>query len=219
MNLAKVTSHFINRRGSDVNVFISGNESDSPDFTVKALKNVKEKTGKVVFQFLQIQNINIGDVIAQSGARDFWEVTEIEDVIVQGQFSHFAAFVEKKGNKQSISKESPSNNITYNMNGANSRVNHDLVDNSINNNTVNNSNIDQLLLELRKEILRQKADLVLENEALGVVDIIETQVSGSKPNKTVVESMINGLTTLLPHAGSLASIGSMIIAALQLLRS
>lgn len=105
------------------------------------------------------------------------------------------------------------------MNGANSRVNHDSVDNSINNNTVNNSNIDQLLLELRKEILRQKADLVLENEALGVVDIIETQVSGSKPNKTVVESMINGLTTLLPHAGSLASIGSMIIAALQLLRS
>ena len=38
MNLAKVASGFINRSGSDVNVYISGNESESPDFTVRALK-------------------------------------------------------------------------------------------------------------------------------------------------------------------------------------
>ncbi|EJF4090435.1 hypothetical protein DFX34_RS23150 [Vibrio parahaemolyticus] len=213
MNLAKVAGNFIRRRGSDVSVYSDETLDGSPLLTERALKNSKKGTGQVVFQFLEPQNIEIGHIIVQTGARDRWEVTDVEDVLVQGTFSHFAAYVEKLGAKKTETNSSSVQNITYNVSGPNARVNNHSVDNSTNMSVQANTDLESLFAQLRDEIRSQDVESSVINEALEVVDVIEVQSKQAKPNKTILGSMLNGLTSLLPHAGSLASIGSMILAA------
>ena len=211
MNLAKVVAGFIKRSGSEVSVFKLGNIDDDPVLVERALKNSKKGTEQVIFQFLEPQDIEIGNIIIQSGARDRWEVIEVEDVLVQGNFSHFAAYVEKSG-KNKPEATSSVQSITYNVNGTNARVNNHSIDNSSN---INNSrgDLESLIIQLRDEIKSQKVEASIINEALEVVDVIEAQSKQENPNKTILNSMLSGITSLLPHAGSLASIGSMILAA------
>ncbi|EJG0697321.1 hypothetical protein C2F68_RS22680 [Vibrio parahaemolyticus] len=213
MNLAEVTGNFIRRRGSEVSVYSNETLDGSPLLTERALKNSKKGTGQVVFQFLEPQNIEIGHIIVQTGARDRWEVTDVEDVLVQGTFSHFAAYVEKLGAKKTETNSSSVQNITYNVSGPNARVNNHSVDNSTNMSVQANTDLESLFAQLRDEIRSQDVESSVINEALEVVDVIEVQSKQAKPNKTIIGSMLNGLTSLLPHAGSLASIGSMILAA------
>ncbi|EMK3395997.1 hypothetical protein V8065_004657 [Vibrio parahaemolyticus] len=213
MNLAKVAGNFIRRSGSDVSVYSSETLDGSPLLTERALKNSKKGTGQVVFQFLEPQNIEVGHIIVQSGARDRWEVTDVEDVLVQGVFSHFAAYVEKLGTKKHEINSSAVQNITYNVNGPNARVNNHSVDNSTNMSVQTNTDLESLFAQLRNEIRSQDVESSVIDEALEVVGVIEVQSKQAKPNKTILSSMLNGLTSLLPHAGSLASIGSMILAA------
>jgi len=213
MNLAEVTGNFIRRRGSEVSVYSNETLDGSPLLTERALKNSKKGTGQVVFQFLEPQNIEIGHIIVQTGARERWEVTDVEDVLVQGTFSHFAAYVEKLGAKKTETNSSSVQNITYNVSGPNARVNNHSVDNSTNMSVQANTDLESLFAQLRDEIRSQDVESSVINEALEVVDVIEVQSKQAKPNKTIIGSMLNGLTSLLPHAGSLASIGSMILAA------
>ena len=212
MSLSNVTSGFIRRSGSEVSVFELGNIDGDPVLTERALKNSKKGTGQVVFQFIDPQDIEVGQIIIQSGARDHWKVIDVEDVLVQGSFSYFAAYVEKLGKNIPKAESHSIQNITYNVSGANARVNNHSTDNSSN---INNSNcdIESLIIQLRDEIKSQEAEASIIEEALGVVDVIEAQSKKDKPNKTVLRSMLSGISTLLPHAGSLASIGSMILAA------
>ncbi|MFH4456717.1 hypothetical protein WMQ31_22440 [Vibrio alginolyticus] len=93
------------------------------------------------------------------------------------------------------------------------RVNNHSVDNSKNVSVQTNTDLESLFAQLRDEILSQDVESSVINEALEVVDVIEVQSKQAKPNKTILGSMLNGLTSLLPHAGNLASIGSMILAA------
>ena len=213
MNLAKVVGNFIRRSGSDVSVYSGETLDGSPLLTERALKDSKKGTGQVVFKFLEPQNIDIGHIIVQSGARDRWEVTDVEDVLVQGTFSHFAAYVEKLGAKKPETNSSAVQNITYNVSGPNARVNNHSVDNSTNMSVQENTDLEYLFAQLRDEIRSQDVESSVIDEALEVVDVIEVQSKQAKPNKTILDSMLNGLTSLLPHAGSLASIGSMILAA------
>ncbi|MBB1335311.1 hypothetical protein H5154_19980 [Pseudoalteromonas sp. SR44-5] len=213
MNLAKVAGNFIRSRGSDVSVYSDETLDGSPLLTERALKNSKKGTGQVVFQFLEPQNIEIGHIIVQTGARDRWEVTDVEDVLVQGTFSHFAAYVKKLGAKKPETNISSVQNITYNVSGPHARVNNHSVDNSTNMSVQANTDLESLFAQLRDEIRSQDVESSVINEALEVVDVIEVQSKQAKPNKTILGSMLNGLTSLLPHAGSIASIGSMILAA------
>lgn len=212
MNLAKVASGFIKRSGSEVSVYELKNIDGDPVLVERALKNAKKGTGQVMFQFLEPQDIEIGNIIIQSGARDRWKVIEVEDVLVQGAFSHFAAYVEKLGKNKPASISSSIQNNTYNMTGANARVNNHSIDNLSN---IDNSNSDlgSLFMQLRDEIKSQKVETSIIDEALEVVDVIEAQSKQDKPNQTILNSMLSGISSLLPQAGNLASIGSMILAA------
>lgn len=99
--------------------------------------------------------------------------------------------------------------ITYNLNGPNSRVNNHSTDNSTN--VVNeNSAVAEHIELLRSEINRLVQSTQEKQDALEVVDTIEEQFSSSKPSKAVVNTLISSL----PHAGSIASIGSFLVSAL-----
>ncbi|WP_323640094.1 hypothetical protein [Pectobacterium polonicum] len=100
-------------------------------------------------------------------------------------------------------------NITYNINGSNSRVNNHSTDNSTNIVNSNSDVIDNISL-LRSEIEKLINDSEKKQEALEVIDAIEGQFSSEKPSKTVVKTLLASL----PTASSVASIGSFLLSCL-----
>lgn len=96
--------------------------------------------------------------------------------------------------------------ITYNISGPNARVNNNSVDNSIN--TVNvNPEISEHLAMLRSEIERLVESDAERKDALEIVDAIDVQFNSDQPSKSVVGTLLKGL----PHAGSIAGIGSFLL--------
>jgi hypothetical protein len=65
-------------------------------FEVRGLKNnEKNRRDKVMFQFPEALDIQVGDILQQKGARDLWRVTDIEDDIHDDVYVNFEAKVEK----------------------------------------------------------------------------------------------------------------------------
>lgn len=209
MGLAGVVRSLAQSMGSDVNIFKRENETATPDFTVRALKNSKKGSKAVVFQFPDLCDLEVGDVIVLVGARDRWVVTETEDVVIQNRFSHLEAHVDKEGAK----KVAPihAHNVVYNLLGPNSRVNQSSVDNSSNVQVGGQSELMRLISDLREEIARLGLDAETQTEALETVEIIKSQAAAARPNKTVLSSMVTGLIKLLPHAANIATVGSAIL--------
>lgn len=99
--------------------------------------------------------------------------------------------------------------ITYNISGTNNRINKNSTDNSIN--LVNiNSEIQEHIDSLRREIDRLNLSKEDANASYEVIDAVEAQFGTEKPSKAVVKALLSSL----PHAGSIASIGSFIVSLL-----
>ncbi|MEQ2352074.1 hypothetical protein [Pseudoalteromonas piscicida] len=97
-------------------------------------------------------------------------------------------------------------NITYNISGTNNRVNQSSSDQSVN--IVNmDSEVFEHIMSLRNEVAKLKLPKDDEIAALEVIDEIEGQVSSGLAKKSIVRVLINSL----PNAGSIASIGSLIV--------
>lgn len=99
--------------------------------------------------------------------------------------------------------------ITYNLNGANNRVNNNSVDNSTNI-VNNNSELLESVSVLREEIQRLKLSPEETQGALEVVDAIDSQCQSENPSKVVVGALVNSLPTF----ASIATIGSLIVSLL-----
>ncbi|SQD77605.1 hypothetical protein [Moritella yayanosii] len=99
--------------------------------------------------------------------------------------------------------------ITYNLNGANNRVNNNSVDNSTNI-VNNNGDLFESVSALREEVMRLKLSDKETRDALEVVDAIDSQCQSDKPSKVVVGALVNSLPTF----ASIASIGSLIVSLL-----
>jgi hypothetical protein len=58
--------------------------------------NQKNNPNKIMFQFPEPVDVRVGDILQQPGARDLWEVYEVEDHVVSGTFINLNAWVHKK---------------------------------------------------------------------------------------------------------------------------
>ena len=102
--------------------------------------------------------------------------------------------------------ETEMNNIVYNFNGDNARVNNNSVDNSTN--VVNNeSEILEHIELLRSEVNRLLVDQQEKDDAHEIINALEGQLNSNKPSKAAIKTLISAL----PHAGSIASIGSFLL--------
>ncbi|WP_226704560.1 hypothetical protein [Microbulbifer elongatus] len=99
--------------------------------------------------------------------------------------------------------------ITYNISGTNNRINQNSTDNSVN---IANANpeIQEHIDSLRREIDRLKLPKEDTDASYEVIDAVETQFEAEKPSKAVVKALLSSL----PHAGNIASIGSLIVSLL-----
>ena len=124
----------------------------------------------------------------------------------QGIPAHYQMKVTKLGLPET---EKAIQSITYNISGANARVNNNSIDNSINTANIS-SDISEHILMLRQEIQRLITVGKEQNEALELVDAIEGQFKSGSPSKAVLKTLISAL----PHAGTIASIGSFLLSVL-----
>lgn len=120
--------------------------------------------------------------------------------------SHYQMKVKKLGLPEA---EKAIQSITYNINGSNARVNNNSVDNSTNI-TIINSEVTEHIVMLRHEVQRLITAGKEQKDALDVVGAIEGQFESGSPSKAVIKTLISAL----PHAGSVASIGSFLLSSL-----
>lgn len=100
--------------------------------------------------------------------------------------------------------------LGYNISGPNARVNNNSTDNSTN--VINiNQDIAEHLSMLRQEIEKVTQTSEEKKDAHQIVDAIQGQFESGKPSKAVIKTLISSL----PHAGSIASIGSFLITAIS----
>ena len=148
--------------------------------------------------------IESGDIIQRmmsNGGKDVYEV--IDPNFREGSSRYFQPRYEMTVRKLGIPQaKSPIQNIAI---GPNARINQDTVDQS--------TNIVQLSLDVAKilENLRQEINQCIEDqsqrsETLKVVDTIAEQFNSGSPNRIVVDALVK----VLPHAGNIASIASLL---------
>ncbi|HGY9586801.1 MULTISPECIES: hypothetical protein [Vibrio] len=154
--------------------------------------------------------IETNDLIQRFMSSGGEETYKVIDPGFHEKFHSIPAHYQIKAKKLGIPEAKEAvQNITYNFHGDNARVNNNSVDNSTN--IVNqNSEIVEHILLLRSEIDRLVQDTAEKKEALEVVDAIELQIQSDKPSKAVVKTLLSAL----PHAGSIASVGSFLLSIL-----
>lgn len=142
--------------------------------------------------------------IMSNGGVETFEVIDpgfYEEVF--GFAAHYQMVVRKLGVPEA---EKAVHSITYNISGANARVNNHSVDNSVNTVTYS-TEVSGLIQALRDEISKLGVSLSDRTEALEVVDEIESQLTANHPKRTVIKSLLGAL----PHVESIASIGASIL--------
>ena len=184
--------------------------------------SVLKKTGEVIDAvkasvqtekiFIQRSDILIesGDLIRRSMSNGAVETYEVLDPGFHERFHSIPAGYQMHVKNLGVPEAAKAiQSITYNVSGINNRINQGSTDNSIN---IFNQNQDmqEHIDALRSEISRLDLSEGQKKDSIEVIDAIESQVMSSTPSKVVVKTLINSL----PHAGSIASIGSFILSLL-----
>ena len=95
--------------------------------------------------------------------------------------------------------------ITYDVTGNNARFNQNTIDQSVNIMQLS-SDAAKILANLGQEIDQCIDDPSQRSETLKAVDCIAKQFNSGPPDRIVVD----GLVKLLPHAGNIASVASLL---------
>jgi hypothetical protein len=126
---------------------------------------------------------------------------------IHGIGAHYQMEVKKLGIPEA---KKAVQNITYNITGANARINQNSTDNSINI-AVTSPEVLEHLSAIRTEIDRLITDNNEKTAAKEVVTAIEEQVNSNSPSKAVVSTLLKGL----PSVGNISSLGSFILSWFQ----
>ena len=151
--------------------------------------------------------IETGDLIQRKMSNGGEETYEVIDPGFHERHGPIAAGYQMTHKKLGLpDAEKAVQNITYNIIGANSRINNHSTDNSTNISTTNSDVADQLKA-LRSEIDKLISIPEENKEANEIVDAIEGQFLSEKPSKVVVRSLLSSL----PAVSSIATIGSFLM--------
>ena len=153
--------------------------------------------------------IETGDLIQRNMSNGGEETYEVIDPGFHENFHGIKAHYQISHRKLGLPEaKSAIQNITYNISGTNARVNNHSIDNSTNISNIN-EDITEHISMLRSEIARLLAEQE-QKPAMEVVDAIEGQFKSNSPSRVVVKTLLSAL----PAGGSIASIGSFLLAAL-----
>ncbi len=166
--------------------------------------------GKIIFIPSSTPLIEAKDLLRREMSNGGIETYQVDDPIFYeagtGHEAHYQIKFRKLGLPEA---EKAVHSITYNISGSNARVSNNSVDNSTN--IVNvNSEIAEHIAMLKSEIERLIEAEQERKDALEIVDAIDVQFKSEQPSKSVVGTLLKGL----PHAGSIAGLGSFLMSCL-----
>ena len=146
--------------------------------------------------------IEPGDLLRRQMSNGTQETFEVLDPGFHEAFHGIPASYQMRVRKLGLPEaERALQSITYNLNGPNSRVNQNSIDNSVNSVAVS-PDVLQLIEALRHELTRMDLEVQHKANANEIIDAVEHQVQSQKPSKIAVKALL----AALPHAASIASI-------------
>lgn len=102
--------------GQTIIVHEKFNTSEMNSYEVRGLKNTEGKSSKqIIFQFPDQLDISIGAVLQIKGSRDYWRVTDTEDIVEDEVFINFEVHVEKINFSGQPTRPSRSLGRTFNV--------------------------------------------------------------------------------------------------------
>ena len=104
--------------GISAQTIILHEQFNTPEATSREIKGLKNTEGKnsrqVVFQFIDPLEIEVGSVLQIKGSRDYWRVTDTEDIIEDDTFINFEVRVEKINVAGKPTRPATAGGTTYN---------------------------------------------------------------------------------------------------------
>jgi hypothetical protein len=149
--------------------------------------------------------IDSGDLILRKMSNGGQETHEVIDpVFYEIPGTHYQMRVKKLGIPE---VERAMQNITYNINGNNARINQSSIDNSTN--VVNiDARASHYIQELRYELEKINLSNNEKQNAMEVLDEVSDKIQSGHPKKSVISALLSSL----PQAANIASIVLALIA-------
>jgi hypothetical protein len=175
------------------------NTSKASSYEAKGLKNTEGKNSRqVVFQFPDPLDIGVGSVLQLKGSRDYWRVTDTEDIVEDSTLINFEVRVEKVNLAGQSTRSSMSRGNTFNLQGTHSRVNIQSQDSSVN---ISHQVTENIFADMRQVIQTHIQNEDERTQLLNSLVEMEAALSTSsftKKYQDFIASAANHMTLLAP---------------------
>lgn len=175
---------------------------NTPEATYYEVKGLKTSDGKnsrlVIFQFPEALDIRVGAVLQVKGGRDYWKVTDTEDIVQEDTFINFEARVEKINLAGEPTRPVLKVGNTFNLHGPHSRVNIQSLDSSVN---ISHHVSENVFAEIRQVVQTQVQNEDERTQILNNLNELEAAKgtdSFTQKYKSFMASAANHMTLLAP---------------------
>ena len=179
---------------------------DSLDVVSLEAKGLKTTSGtrstQVVFKFAEPLDIPVGSVLQAKSSRDYWRVTDTEDVVHDDTFINLDVRVEKVNVSGQPTRPTFKPGDVYNLHGTHARVNVQSQDNSVN----VSHQTENVFADMRQLIQTQVADDAERQQILDrLAELEAAKGTGTFLTKyqSFIASAANHMTLLAPFIPAL----------------
>lgn len=189
--IKKMVKHF----GKTIILYKNFNTQEEESFEARGFNDSDGKNSKqVIFQFDEQIEIPIGSALQVKGSRDYWKVTDTEDVILDDVFVSFDVRVEKINVDGELTRPSQAIGNTYNLQGTHSRVNISSHDQSVN---ISQQTSENVFADMRQILQTQIQNEKEKTEILNKLNELENSIG----KKEFTEKYKDFIGTVAVHIG------------------
>lgn len=139
--------------GQTIIVHYNFNTPEATALEVKGRRTTEEGNSRqVIFQFPEPIDVPVGSVLQVKESRDYWKVTDTEDIVKEDIFINFEVHVEKINIAGQPTRAIVQGGSTFNLQGTHSRINIHSQDNSVN---ISNQVTENVFADMRQVIKTQ----------------------------------------------------------------
>ena|SRR5688572_7642364 len=208
-SLRKAFEHAVRLTGQTVLIHHNFNTQEAKTVEARGLKNSPSKNSRqVIFQFQDQLEIPVGSVLQIKNSRDFWRVTDTEDIVHDDQFINFEVHVEKINVEGQMTRLPRSvGGPVYNLHGPHSRVNIHSHDSSVN---ISHQITENVFADMRQiiqsnirdederdEILRRLTELEAAKGTSSFTEKYQRFIAGAANHMELLAPFIPALTQML----------------------
>ncbi len=185
--------------GKTIIVHKNFNTQEATSFEARGFNDSDGKNSKqVIFQFDEQIEIPIVSVLQVKGSRDYWKVTDTEDIILDDVFVSFDVRVEKINVDGELTRPSRTIGNTYNLQGTQSRVNISSHDQSVN---ISQQTSENVFADMRQVIQTQVQNEKEKTEILNKLNELENSIG----KKEFTEKYKDFIGTVADHIGLISA--------------